>query len=97
MGRGAGADRGHEWRKAMSKEKPYKPNRKAIVIHYALKVALWQLTHDRNVRTFDAADVESRVRRMLPDIPPAMIREQVGGTDNSRQVLGYSWKDWATR
>jgi hypothetical protein len=71
--------------------------KKARIIHTAVQVAFWQLMHDRNVRTFDAADVESRVRRMLPDIPPALIREQVGGEDNARQVLGLTWKEWATR
>jgi hypothetical protein len=71
--------------------------KKARIIHTALEVALWQLTHDRNVRTFDAADVESRVPRMLPDIPPSWIRLQVEGTDIARQVLGLTWKEWATR
>jgi hypothetical protein len=71
--------------------------KKAVIIHTALQVALWQLTHDPSVRTFDADDVESRVRLMLPDIPPSWIRQQVEGTDNSRQVLGLTWKEWATR
>lgn len=69
--------------------------KKARIIHTALRVALWPLTHDRNVRTFDGADVETRVRRMLPDIPPSLIRLQVEGEDNSRQVLGLTWKEWA--
>ena len=71
--------------------------KKAVIIHYALEVALWQLTHDRNVRAFDAADVERRVLRMLPDVSPTTIRCQVEGVDRARQVLGCSWKEWAAR